>query len=107
LLAHKPRAEVEQLLARTRLTRYTRHTTMQKREIIRIIAEARAKGYSTNYEELQDGLVSVSVPVFNRVGVVVAALNTSTSSARASNEKAAEFASKLKGGAGGLTAMLP
>jgi len=71
LLAHKPRAEVEQLLARTRLTRYTRHTTMQKREIIRIIAEARAKGYSTNYEELQDGLVSVSVPVFNRAGVVV------------------------------------
>ena len=42
-----------------RLTRYTRHTTMQKREIIRIFAEARAKGYSTNYEELQDGLVSV------------------------------------------------
>ena len=108
LLAHKPRAEVEQLLARTRLTRYTRHTTMQKREIMGIIADARAKGYSINYEELQDGLVGISVPVFNRAGVVIAALNTSTSSARARNEKmAGEFASKLKEGAAGLTAMLP
>ena len=71
MLAHKPRAEVEQLLARTRLTRYTRHTTMQKREIIRIIAEARAKGYSTNYEELQNSQVSDSVPLLNQSSVVV------------------------------------
>ncbi|MBC9879386.1 helix-turn-helix domain-containing protein [Bradyrhizobium sp. INPA01-394B] len=108
LLAHKPRIEVERLLARTRITRYTRHTIMQKREILALIADARPKGYHINYGELEDGLVSVSVPVFNRAGLVVAALNASTSSARASREKlAGEFVSKLRAMAAELSLMLP
>ncbi|HLG84578.1 MAG TPA: IclR family transcriptional regulator C-terminal domain-containing protein [Bradyrhizobium sp.] len=108
LLAHKPRIEVERLLARTRITRYTRHTIMQKREILALIADAGVKGYHINYEELEDGLVSVSVPVFNRAGLVVAALNASTSSARASRERlAGEFVFKLKALAAELSSMLP
>jgi hypothetical protein len=35
-----------------------------KREILAQIAQAREKGHCINYEELEDGLVSVSVPVF-------------------------------------------
>jgi IclR family pca regulon transcriptional regulator len=108
LLAYKPRIEVERLLAQTRIIRYTRHTTMLKREILLLIAHAKVKGYCINYEELEDGLVSVSVPVFNRSGLVVAALNASTSSARANRERlAGEFVSKLKGMAGELSTMLP
>lgn len=41
------------------------------------------QGDSVNHEEVEDGLVSVAVPVFNCAGVVVAALNASTGSARA------------------------
>jgi|SRR6185437_3657383 IclR family pca regulon transcriptional regulator len=108
LLAHKPRAEVERLLSRTRIIRYTRHTIMLKREILSLIADSKAKGYCINHEELEDGLVSVSVPVFNRGGLVVATLNASTSSARANRERlAGEFVSKLKRMAGELSAMLP
>jgi IclR family pca regulon transcriptional regulator len=104
LLAYRPKAEVERLLSRTRITRYTRHTIMQKREILAAIEEARARGHSINYEELEDGLVSVSVPVFNRAGIVVASLNT----ARAGSEKpAGELVSKLKAMAAELTSMLP
>lgn len=108
LLAHKPRAEVERLLARTRIVRYTRHTVMQKRALLALIAEAGRQGHSANYEEMEDGLVSVSVPVFNRAGLVVAALNASTSSARADKVRLdGEVLSKLKAMAGELTSMLP
>jgi IclR family transcriptional regulator, pca regulon regulatory protein len=108
LLAHKPRAEVERLLARTRLVRQTRHTVMQKREIMAIIAQARVNGHSINDEELEDGLVSVSVPVSNRAGLIVAALNASTTSARAGREKLeGEIVVKLKARAAELASMLP
>ena len=108
LLAHKPRAEVERLLAQTRIIRHTRHTIMPKREILALIADARAKGHCINYGELEDALVSVSVPVFNRTGLVVAALNASTGSARANKERlTGEFVSKLKAMAAELSTMLP
>jgi IclR family transcriptional regulator, pca regulon regulatory protein len=108
LLAHKPRADVERLLSRTRIVRYTRQTVMQKRAILALIAEAGRQGHSTNYEEMEDGLVSVSVPVFNRAGLVVAALNASTSSARSDKVRPdGELLSRLKAMAGELTSMLP
>jgi len=108
LLAHQPRFEVEHLLSRTRIVRYTRHTIMLKREILAQIAEARVKGYCINYGELEEGLVSVSVPISNRAGIVVASLNASTSSARANRERlAGEFVSKLKAISNELSAMLP
>ena len=54
------------------------------------------------------GLISVSVPVFNRTGLVVAALNASTGSARANKERlTGEFVSKLKAMAAELSTMLP
>jgi IclR family transcriptional regulator, pca regulon regulatory protein len=108
LLVYKPRVEVERLLSRTRIIRYTRHTIMLKREILSLIADSRAKGYCINCEELEDGLVSVSVPVVNRAGLVVATLNASTSSSRANREGLTEeFVSKLKRMAGELSGMLP
>jgi IclR family transcriptional regulator, pca regulon regulatory protein len=108
LLAYKPRGEVERLLARTRIVRQTRHTVMQKREIMSMITAGRAKGYCINDEELEDGLLSVSVPVFNRAGIVVAALNASTTSARAGKQRLeGEFVAKLTAMATELASMLP
>ena len=81
---------------------------MQKREIMALIAKARAQGYSINEAELEDDLVSVSVPVFNRAGIVVAALNASTSAARADTKKlTGELTPKLKAMAAELASMLP
>jgi IclR family transcriptional regulator, pca regulon regulatory protein len=108
LLAHRPRADVVRLLSRTRIVRHTGHTLMQKRAIMGTIAEAARHGHSISHEEMEDGLVSISVPIFNRAGLVVAALNASTSSARADNARLnRELPSKLKAMAGELTSMLP
>ena len=80
---------------------------MLKREILTQIADARTKGYSINYEELEDGLVSLSVPVFDRAGVVVAALNASTGSGRMNAQRLSEvIAPKLKAVATELSGML-
>lgn len=108
LLALRPRLEVGRLLSRTRIVRYTRHTIMLKRDILAQIAGAAANGYCINYEELEDGLVSVSVAVFNRAGVAIAALNASTTSRRAGAEKlAGEFVAKLRAAATEFTMLLP
>ena len=108
LLAHLPRVQVERLLARTRIVRHTRHTIVAKREILAQIAKARENGHCINHEELEDELVSVSVPVFNRAGLVAASLNASTSSARARKDGLVEgLVSKLKTAARELSFMLP
>jgi DNA-binding IclR family transcriptional regulator len=54
------------------------------------------------------GLVSVSVPVFNRKDLVVDALHASTGSAQSNKERlTGEFVSKLKAMAAELSTMLP
>ncbi|MDP7593228.1 MAG: IclR family transcriptional regulator C-terminal domain-containing protein, partial [Litorilituus sp.] len=42
------------------------------------VAQVKAQGYSLVEQELEIGLTSISVPVHNRSGEVIAALNVST-----------------------------
>ncbi|MBR0828647.1 helix-turn-helix domain-containing protein [Bradyrhizobium manausense] len=108
LLAHRSRGEVQRLLAQTRMVRYTRHTLMQKRDLMAVITKAGTLGYSINYEEIEDGLISLSVPVVNRAGLVVASLNVSTGVSRSNDAKLkGDYLSKLKATAAELTSMLP
>ena len=108
LLAHQPRRDVERLLTRTRIVRHTRHTIMQKRALMAAIDQARANGYAENREEIEDGLVGLSVPVVNRAGLVVAALNASTTPARADEKQVHKvLVPQLAKMAGQLSGMLP
>jgi len=50
--------------------------------LLKIIQQARAEGFAVNREELEDGLIAVSVPLTNRAGMVVASLNMSASTSR-------------------------
>ena len=87
LLATKSDEEVEALLEATRIDKLTRHTIVSPRTLRRAIRRTRSDGYAINREELEEGLVGVSVPLRNRAGKVVASLNTSTNAARYSNER--------------------
>ena len=108
LLAHRPIADVKKLLARTRIVRLTRRTIVNQTEIIKAIAGARRDGHALNYEETEDDLIGIAVPVFNRAGLVVAALNASTSTARTDEARVqSEILPRLKTTAGQLTSMLP
>ena len=70
LLAHRPIADVKKLLARTRIVRLTRRTIVNQAEITKATAAARRDGHALNYEETEDDLIGITVPVFNRAGLV-------------------------------------
>jgi IclR family transcriptional regulator, pca regulon regulatory protein len=75
------------LLKTTKIEKRTPHTITGGRELLRIVRQVRSDGYAINREELEEGLVGVSVPLRNRGGTVVAALNTSLNALRNTNER--------------------
>ncbi len=77
LLAGLPAESLETWLAACRPERLTPHTVTDPRRLRRIVAEVRGQGYAYVEQELELGLCSLAVPVRDRDGRVVAALNAS------------------------------
>ena len=75
LLAGRPAADFGSLTA------FTTKTTVDRDALARVISGVRADGYAMVDGELESGLRSIAVPLHGRSGVI-AALNTSTSTAR-------------------------
>ncbi|MFI5523264.1 IclR family transcriptional regulator C-terminal domain-containing protein [Streptomyces platensis] len=90
LLAGLPPAERSARLARLRPEPLTRHTVTDPARLGALLEEARSAGYALVDEELEEGLRSLAVPVHDRTGRVVAAVNVSTHAARRSPEEARE-----------------
>ncbi|MCI5078674.1 IclR family transcriptional regulator [Oricola sp.] len=61
------------------LTPRTPHSLSDPADIMAAIAKTRAQGYAVNDQEVELGLRSLAVPVFDAHGKVVAALNTGMS----------------------------
>lgn len=87
LLAYQADAAIESYLEGAELTRLTEHTITSKAELKKRILKARANGYDSAQDELDYGIVSVSVPVFDRERRVVAAINCSTSTTRITRDE--------------------
>ncbi|MGY5126628.1 IclR family transcriptional regulator domain-containing protein [Streptomyces nigrescens] len=90
LLAGLPPAERSARLARTRPEPLTRHTVTDPERLLALLEEVRAAGYALVDEELEEGLRSLAVPVHDRTGRVVAAVNVSTHAARCTPGEARE-----------------
>lgn len=75
LLAALPDEEREERIARSTPGRLTPHTCAEPQELLRRIRQAGADGYAYVEQELERGLCSVAVPLRNRAGAVVAAVN--------------------------------
>ena len=84
LLAATTEAEVEAILQRSALAALTPRTLTAPDALRREIARVRQQGYCIVDEELELGLRSIAVPIRNRAGQVVAALNTGVQTGRAS-----------------------
>ncbi|MFG2139727.1 IclR family transcriptional regulator C-terminal domain-containing protein [Streptomyces sp. NPDC048650] len=82
LLAALPPAELAARLARIRLEPLTRHTVTDPRRLAALLDTVRTEGYALVDEELEEGLRSLAVPVRDRAGRVVAAVNVSTHAGR-------------------------
>ena len=84
LLAGLPEARVDELLAASDIRAHTRHTVTEAQELKRTITQAKAQGYALVSQELEEGLCSIAVPLFDRAGNVMAAMNISGNAGRVS-----------------------
>ena len=73
-------------MERISLKRYTDKTINDKEELKRCIVEVRQQGYSIVDQELDSGLRSVAVPVFDIHDKLIGAINISTNAARIDHE---------------------
>lgn len=77
LLADLPDDELLARLEATDRQPLTRHTVTDIEALLARIAQVRRQGWSIVNQELEEGLISLAVPVTNRAGRTVAALNIS------------------------------
>lgn len=78
LLAYQPREEVDRYLATTELKPLTSRTVTDPVRLREILTEVRHQEFAIADQELEIGLRSISVPVFESRGAMVAALTVGT-----------------------------
>jgi IclR family pca regulon transcriptional regulator len=88
LLAHAPKAQLLDMVARLAPDVRARFGDRDDEEILALLAKAQRNGYSMTEKNLGQGSVSISVPVYGPAGQVVAALNLSTLASRFDMEAA-------------------
>ncbi|AUL45832.1 transcriptional regulator [Bordetella trematum] len=87
LLAGQPLAEQQRLLQDSRIQPYTPSTRTSIEELLQELQRVRRDGYACVAQELEPGLQSVAVPIVDRSGRVIAAMNVSGHTSRYSREQ--------------------
>lgn len=82
LLAGESDETLERYFNRLKLEKHTSNTVRSVAQLRAIIAETRELGYSLVDEELEEGVRSLSVPIYDAGGQVIAALNACCPSMR-------------------------
>jgi IclR family pca regulon transcriptional regulator len=82
LLASLLPAELDRYFRAARPARFTAKTRVSRREIETRLEEVRRQGYALADQELEEGLRSLAVPLHDRAGHTVAAINVSAHAAR-------------------------
>jgi IclR family transcriptional regulator, pca regulon regulatory protein len=107
LLANLPTDALDAYLARVRLVERTDRTITTVAKLRKVLAHVRSAGYAMLDQELEVGLRSIAVPVRDRRGGVVAAINVGTHASRASLEDMqARYLPALQRCASGLSEIL-
>ncbi|MGA0083389.1 MAG: IclR family transcriptional regulator [Candidatus Nanopelagicales bacterium] len=83
-------------ISKIKLDKLTNSTIVSKADLENEISKVRNNNYAVIIDELEMGLVAISVPVKNETGEVIAALSVSGPSARLNQQKIKEIISLLK-----------
>jgi IclR family KDG regulon transcriptional repressor len=75
LLANLPAEEIEQIVARRGLQRYTENTLVDQISLLEEIATIRSRGVAFDNEEHEKSVRCVAAPVFDAQGQVIAAIS--------------------------------
>lgn len=87
LLAFQGDDAIEAYLGSASLTRFTENTLTDPAALRARLAETRANGFDSALDELDYGIVSVAVPVFDKDRHVTCAINCSTTTSRISQDE--------------------
>lgn len=87
LVAWQDEASIRAYLDTAALEPLTEHTITSKAELGKRLREVRVQGYDSAQDELDYGIVSIAVPVFDSDRQIAAAINCSTSTTRVSREE--------------------
>lgn len=90
LLAGLPPAELDIYLAESKREAFTKRTITEAKALQRKLARIRSDGYALTNSEQLEGLFAIGVPVHNRRGEVVAAVNINVYPASADKIKTAK-----------------
>jgi DNA-binding IclR family transcriptional regulator len=99
LLAHAPPEQVERILAREGLKRFTEHTITDRALLARELENIRQRGFAFDDEEHEVGVRCVAAPVRNNQGATVAALSISTPKVRMPDEEIPRYRELVTGSA--------
>jgi IclR family pca regulon transcriptional regulator len=87
ILAFRPEGEVKAFLAAAPFQRFTERTVTSADALSDRLAQIRQQGFDSALDELDFGIVSVAVPLFDTDRNAVAAINCSTSTTRISQDE--------------------
>lgn len=87
IMAFRPEPEIETYLASSSRTRFTERTVTDADALRRRFAQIRENGFDSALDELDFGIVSVAVPIFDDQREAIAAINCSTSTTRISQDE--------------------
>ncbi|ACC72899.1 IclR family transcriptional regulator [Paraburkholderia phymatum] len=82
LLSALDEATLDATLDASRITAHTPRTITDKDELKKVIAQVRTQGWAVVDQELEGGLISLSAPIRNRRGQIIAAMNISGNAQR-------------------------
>jgi len=107
LLSGLEDAEVDAILRRSKIESRTPRTVTDRGELRRIVAEVRLRGWALVNQELEEGLVSISAPIRERSGRILAAMNVSGQANRTSPQQMVRrFLPPLRAAADRLTGLM-
>jgi DNA-binding IclR family transcriptional regulator len=88
------------------LTQYTDATTTDPRRLLRELEQVRGEGYASSFGERNEGAGSMSAPVFDATGAVVASVGIVAPAQRLTADTAARWAPAVTGAAASLSAVV-
>lgn len=95
ILAFLPADELEKILDKIELTKFTENTITDKETLLKALQEIRAKGYAEDSEEMEMGLNCFASPILNQYKYPVASISVSGPLTRMDENKKEEIAKTL------------
>lgn len=87
LLGDLSRTELDRVLKESNIQKHTKHTVASTAELKRFIRRDHERGWSLQNQELEEGVCSIAVPIQEKSGRVIAAMNVTGSASRLTQRK--------------------